>query len=629
MGEATAAGRFPLDTVLPDYEFLGELGRGAMGVVLSARHRTLGRTVAVKELPPTFAADPEVRRRFLQEGRTLAALDHPHVVIVHDFVERDGRLALVMEQLAGGTVWDLFTTKGVTAPVACGLLLSVASGLDHAHRHQVLHRDVKPENLMFTAAGQLKVTDFGMAKVLGGDRTLATAEGVVLGTPAYMAPEQAEGAPIGPEADVYACGTMLHELLCGRLPFAEATTAVAMLVARVKDEAPPIRSRAPDVPRAVAEVVDRAVARSRNDRFASVEEFAVALGRAAATSWGPAWLDTTGVTVTGSAAIERASRSSLRPPASPSGAGPTTGGDGDAGRGPAPDTVIDLRSDDPGRSQPAVRATGAARLAAPDLRSLAPEQMVDVALVGSLASAMTFSGAPVRPGRPRAARWWTAGCLVAALVAFGVMTAAFVGAEPPASSPSIRIGGAPAGPEVLSVDLARPLVVDGLRPASVARLRVSSNGVPLGVARSPVKEGRATFEAGYLRWTTAGVVDLAITLDDETTPAHRAAVVPLHPWWSTAPAAAVALLGLLAAASMSARLGSLRRTTAVIGPAIGLGVAVALLAVAVTAALTLWLQVRPAPDALGLGAAAAGVAAACAALARPRRRARAVVTTWV
>ena len=182
-----------------DYEIQGELGRGAMGIVLRARHRHLDRLVAIKELPSSFATDGEVRKRFLEEAQTVARLDHPHIVVVHDFVDRDGHLALVMEQLPGGTLWDRFLDEGVKPAKAIGLILSTAAGVHHAHERGVLHRDIKPENLMFADDGQVKVTDFGIAQMLTGEETMATSEGEVLGTPAYMAPEQAEGGQLGPQ----------------------------------------------------------------------------------------------------------------------------------------------------------------------------------------------------------------------------------------------------------------------------------------------------------------------------------------------------------------------------------------------------------------------------------------------
>ena len=144
-----------VEEALPSYEIGGELGRGGWGVVLSGRHRDLGRDVAIKQLPRAFAADANVRARFLAEARVLAALDHPHIVPVYDFVERDGLCLLVMERLSGGTVWSRFTEQGVSMDDACAIVLATCAALDAAHAHGVLHRDIKPENLMFTGSGTL------------------------------------------------------------------------------------------------------------------------------------------------------------------------------------------------------------------------------------------------------------------------------------------------------------------------------------------------------------------------------------------------------------------------------------------------------------------------------------------
>src|SRR5690242_1755133 len=170
-----------LTEALPDYVVERELGHGGMGVVFLGHHNRLGRAVAIKELPATFAADPDVRQRFSTEARTLASLAHPHIVPIYDYVERDNLCVIVMEELPGGTVWDRFTTTGLTAPTACAIVLACCAALGHAHSKGVLHLDVKPDNLMFAADSAIKVTDFGISRVISGDRTLGTADGQVLG----------------------------------------------------------------------------------------------------------------------------------------------------------------------------------------------------------------------------------------------------------------------------------------------------------------------------------------------------------------------------------------------------------------------------------------------------------------
>ncbi len=264
---------------LPAYDIGNELGRGAMGVVISGQHRQLGRPVAIKQLPLGFGQDPTVKVRFVQEARLLASLDHPHIVPVFDFVDQDGLCLLVMEMLTGGTVWSKFTTTGLTNAESCGIVMATAGALQAAHARGILHRDIKPENLMFSGSGALKVTDFGIAAVVGGDQTLANENGEVIGTPAYMAPEQALGQALSPATDVFAAGVLLYELLTGQLPYPSDGGPVEVLQRHAYDEPIPISDVAPTMPPALAAVVMKALARRPEDRYATAEEFGVALGR--------------------------------------------------------------------------------------------------------------------------------------------------------------------------------------------------------------------------------------------------------------------------------------------------------------------------------------------------------------
>lgn len=282
---------------LPAYEVGEEIGRGAWGIVLRGRHRQLDRPVAIKELPVAFGADPQVRNRFASEARLLATLDHPHIVPIFDYVESDGLCVLVMELLPGGTVWDRFTGRGVAAAEALSIAIATCSALDHAHRKGILHRDIKPENLLFAEAGTLKVSDFGIAKVMGGAESMATRTGLVLGTPAYMAPEQALGSELSPATDVYAVGSVLYELLCGRLPFPDEGNAIALLYRHAHEEPVPLDEVRADLPGPLVEVVMRAISRSPDDRYPSAERLGVALADAATTAWGRGWARQGGVAI--------------------------------------------------------------------------------------------------------------------------------------------------------------------------------------------------------------------------------------------------------------------------------------------------------------------------------------------
>ena len=251
-----ALGRDHIAQALPNYVIGEEVGRGAWGVVIKGEHRRLGREVAIKELPQAFAADPGVQHRFASEARLLASLDHPHIVPIFDYVEEDQLCLLVMELLPGGTVWDRVTTEGVTAETACGIVLATCSALHYAHGKGILHRDIKPENLLFSSSGALKVTDFGIAKMLGGVETFATRTGEVLGTPAYIAPEQALARELTPATDVYAVGTLLYELLSGQLPFAHEQTC-EIINQLLHAEPTPLYRINPTIPLSLSDLVQR------------------------------------------------------------------------------------------------------------------------------------------------------------------------------------------------------------------------------------------------------------------------------------------------------------------------------------------------------------------------------------
>ena len=350
--EITDMGR--IAEAIPDYDVERELGRGGMGIVYLGRHRRLDRGVAIKELPPSFAAEPEVRERFSSEARTLAGLAHPHIVPIFDYVEREGLCLIVMEQLPGGTVWDRFTSAGLTPPTACAVVMACCAALQHAHTKGVLHLDVKPDNLMFDAESAVKVTDFGIARVISGDRTMGTVDGQVLGTPAYMSPEQARGEDLTPASDVYATGVMLYELLSGQLPWQGAETASELLSQRLREDPIPLREVAPHVPEPLAEVVMTALSRDVDTRYQRAEDLGVAIGEACADSWGPGWLDHAGIAIVGSERLSRAARTTghhISATASPTEATPKPV---ITGTGAAGETIARSRDDLPGASDTVV-----------------------------------------------------------------------------------------------------------------------------------------------------------------------------------------------------------------------------------------------------------------------------------
>jgi serine/threonine protein kinase len=288
---------------LPGYDLGEQIGRGGCGVVLSATHRMLGRPVAIKQIPAQFAEDPVIRRRFAAEAQLMAAIDHPHVVPVYDFIEHDGLCLLVLEYLPGGTVGERFSKDGFDAGSAIAVALACAAGLQAAHAHGVLHRDIKPANLMFTAGGTVKLTDFGIAKIVGGDDTLVTRAGEIVGTPSYIAPEQARGQEVSPATDVYALATMVYQLLSGVLPFPPGEDSMAVLFMHAFEEPTPLTDTAPTIPKSIADVVMRGLATDPTDRFDSAEAFGVALAEPAVESWGSNWLTPVGIPVIGSDTI--------------------------------------------------------------------------------------------------------------------------------------------------------------------------------------------------------------------------------------------------------------------------------------------------------------------------------------
>ncbi len=198
-------------------ELQEQVGRGGMGAVYRARHLKLGRTVAVKFLPLDLAEQEEFRTRFEREARVLAMLNHPNIVTVHDFGEEDGQGFIVMEFVEGQ---PLTARLPMPAAEALRVALQVCDALEYAHRQGVVHRDIKPENILIDAAGRVKVTDFGIARIVKaeGPRWTVTTPDMALGTPHYMAPEAQKGAPPDPRMDVYALGVVLYQMVTGKIP---------------------------------------------------------------------------------------------------------------------------------------------------------------------------------------------------------------------------------------------------------------------------------------------------------------------------------------------------------------------------------------------------------------------------
>ncbi|HET9361046.1 MAG TPA: serine/threonine-protein kinase, partial [Vicinamibacterales bacterium] len=231
---------------LAHYELTGHLGSGGMGDVYQARDLKLGRSVAVKVLPEAFAADPDRIARFEREAKVLASLNHPNIASIYGLEEAGGRHLLVMELVEGDTLAAQIARGPLAVERALDLAQQIADALEAAHEKGVVHRDLKPANVKVTPDGKVKVLDFGLAKAMEMSpaaatisnsptlTALATSAGVILGTAAYMAPEQARGGAVDKRADIWAFGVVLYELLTGRRPFA-GETASEILAAVIKD----------------------------------------------------------------------------------------------------------------------------------------------------------------------------------------------------------------------------------------------------------------------------------------------------------------------------------------------------------------------------------------------------------
>jgi serine/threonine-protein kinase len=265
--------------VLPDYEILGELGRGGMGTVYKARQGRLNRLVALKTLRAGLADDAEAQARFRREAEAVARLQHPHIVQIHAIGGEEGPCPyLALEFVAGGSLTNRFAGAPQPPREAARLVAVVAEALHFAHERHIVHRDLKPANVLLAEDGTPKVTDFGLAKELG-DPQGQTRTGAVLGTPSYMAPEQAEGRKdVGVPADVYALGAILYELLTGRPPFRGATPLDTLEQVRTQEPVPPRRLQ-PKVPRDLEVICLKCLEKEPRHRYASAAALAEDLGR--------------------------------------------------------------------------------------------------------------------------------------------------------------------------------------------------------------------------------------------------------------------------------------------------------------------------------------------------------------
>jgi serine/threonine protein kinase len=269
------------------YEIRGVLGRGGMAEVRDGWDTRLARPVAVKIMHPVFDSQPDTRRRFEAEARAAASLNNSHIVAVHDSGEHDGMPFIVMERLTGESLADKIATGPLPQPLVRSVLDGVLSALVVAHDGGILHRDIKPGNILFTASGEVKVSDFGIAKTAQNNLTAA---GQIFGTMAYLSPERVLGKPATAADDLYAVGVVGYEALTGRPPFVGENIA-ALAQAILHEIPPPIAALRPDVDPALAAVCERAMARDPAVRFSSAAAMSAALAGRAPTPRGTRVLD--------------------------------------------------------------------------------------------------------------------------------------------------------------------------------------------------------------------------------------------------------------------------------------------------------------------------------------------------
>jgi serine/threonine protein kinase len=273
--------------VVGDYELIEPVGRGAVGIVYRARQLDLDRLVAVKELAQLGAGDPEIAKRFLREALVAADFNHPNIVTVYDYVEEAGGAYIAMEYLPRGSLRP--HVGALALEQVAGVMEDTLAGLAEAERLGIVHRDLKPENLLVTDEGGVTIADFGIAKALNDAAAGLTAAGFAVGTPAYMAPEQAMDAAIGPATDLYSVGVIGYELLVGRVPFAGDGNPLSVLLKHVTEPVPPPRELNPNVDPQLARWLGRMLAKDAAARPQRAEDAWTMLEEAVIALAGPRW----------------------------------------------------------------------------------------------------------------------------------------------------------------------------------------------------------------------------------------------------------------------------------------------------------------------------------------------------
>jgi ankyrin repeat protein/predicted Ser/Thr protein kinase len=269
-------------TRLGNYEIESPLGRGGMGVVYKARQVSLDRHIALKILSPILSSDPSFVKRFQREARAVARVNHPNIVQIHEIGEEGGMHFFSMEYVEGKTLGEILKEKKcLEVDEAVRIIFQVGRALEHAHRNEIIHRDIKPSNILMDSAGNMKVTDFGLAR-MASEITELTDAGMILGTVGYMSPEQCKGQEVDVRSDIYSLGTLLYEMLAGKKAF-NADYEVALIHQVICEDPEDVRVLNSDVPVDLSVAISRAMAKDREDRYKSVSEFLEDLASCAIT----------------------------------------------------------------------------------------------------------------------------------------------------------------------------------------------------------------------------------------------------------------------------------------------------------------------------------------------------------
>jgi tRNA A-37 threonylcarbamoyl transferase component Bud32 len=278
---------------LKDFAVLRRLGRGAMAEVYLAQQTSLGRQVALKVLNAELALDPNYVRRFHHEARAAAALVHGCIVQIYEVGQEDGVHFIAQEYVPGRNLGEVIRGSGSVAPqVALDIMRQVASALQKAASEGIVHRDIKPENIMLARSGEVKVADFGLARVRGDGGVNLTQIGVTMGTPLYMSPEQIEGHALDSRSDIYSLGVTAYHMLAGEPPFT-GESPLAVAVQHLNQPAPPLASRRPDVPARLAEIVERMLAKKPEHRYSDPTVLSQELNALAADGAEQGWAGAT------------------------------------------------------------------------------------------------------------------------------------------------------------------------------------------------------------------------------------------------------------------------------------------------------------------------------------------------